>query len=179
MKGYYQREAETREVLDADGWLHTGDIAQIDSEGYIKITDRKKEIIVLSGGKNVSPAHLESKLVGDSYIAQACVIGDRRKHLAAIIVPNFENLAEQQLKRLQLDGMKPEELVGEQKLREFFYTRLRQFNQSLSDVEVIADFMLTARPFSQENGELTPTMKIRRKVVQEHYRIAIQAMYGA
>jgi long-chain acyl-CoA synthetase len=75
--------------------------------------------------------------------------------------------------------MKPEELVGEQKLREFFYTRLRQFNQSLSDVEVIADFMLTARPFSQENGELTPTMKIRRKVVQEHYRIAIQAMYGA
>jgi long-chain acyl-CoA synthetase len=179
MKGYYRREADTCEVLDADGWLHTGDIAQIDSEGYVKITDRKKEIIVLSGGKNVSPAHLETKLVADPYIAQACVIGDRRKHLAAIIVPNFETLEDRQLKRLQLDGRKPEDLVDQPKLREFFHTRLHEFNRPLSDVEVIANFMLTARPFSQDNGELTPTMKIRRKIVQEHYRAAIQAMYGA
>ena len=93
MKGYYHREAETREVIDSEGWLHTGDIVQIDDGGYIHITDRKKEIIVLSGGKNVSPANLETGLMADHYVAQACVIGDRRKHLAALIVPDFEQLA--------------------------------------------------------------------------------------
>ena len=94
MKGYYKLEADTKEAIDEQGWLHTGDIAKIDVEGYISITDRKKEIIVLSGGKNVSPAYVESKLVGDKFISQACVVGDRRKHLAALIVPDYENLAE-------------------------------------------------------------------------------------
>jgi long-chain acyl-CoA synthetase len=177
MKGYYKREAESREAIDAEGWLHTGDIAQIDSEGYIRITDRKKEIIVLSGGKNLSPANLEARLTTDPFIAQACVIGDRRKHLAAILVPNFENLAGLQLKTLQLDGKKPEELVTDPKLREFFQGRIREFNKPLSDIERIVDFMLTARPFAQDNSELTPTMKLRRKVVQEHYRTEIEAMY--
>ena len=90
MQGYYNREEESHEAIDSEGWLHTGDIAQIDADGFIRITDRKKEIIVLSGGKNVSPANLETRLASDPYIAQACVIGDRRKHLAAILVPNFE-----------------------------------------------------------------------------------------
>jgi long-chain acyl-CoA synthetase len=177
MKGYYGREAESREAVDSEGWLHTGDVAQIDAEGFIRITDRKKEIIVLSGGKNISPANLETRLVSDPYIAQACVIGDRRKHLAAIVVPDFETLAEK-LKDLQLAGKKPEELVREPKLREFFQTRIRQLNRPLSDVEAIVDFRLTASPFSQENSELTPTLKLRRKIVQEHYRDAIEAMYG-
>lgn len=177
MQGYYKREDETRELIDSDGWLHTGDIGQIDAEGYIWITDRKKEIIVLSGGKNVSPANLESRLSRDPYIAQACVVGDRRKHLAAILVPNFDNLADQ-LKKLQLEGKRPDELATEPKLREFFHARIHQLNLDLSDVEAIAAFTLTPRPFSQENGELTPTLKLRRKAVQEHYRKEIDAMYG-
>jgi long-chain acyl-CoA synthetase len=177
MQGYYKGEAETRETIDSDGWLHTGDIGQIDGEGYIWITDRKKEIIVLSGGKNVSPANLESRLARDPYIAQACVVGDRRKHLAAILVPNFDNLADQ-VKKLQLEGKRPDELVTEPKLREFFHTRIHQLNLDLSDVEAIAAFTLTSRPFSQENGELTPTLKLRRRAVQEHYRKEIDAMYG-
>ena len=86
MKGYYKLEAETKEAIDENGWLHTGDIAKIDVEGYIAITDRKKEIIVSSGGKNISPAYVESKLTGDKFISQACVIGDRRKHLGALVV---------------------------------------------------------------------------------------------
>jgi long-chain acyl-CoA synthetase len=177
MKGYYGREAESHEAVDSEGWLHTGDVAQIDADGFIRITDRKKEIIVLSGGKNISPANLETRLVSDPYIAQACVIGDRRKHLAAIVVPDFETLADK-LKDLQLQGRKSEELVREPKLREFFQTRIRQLNRGLSDVEAIVDFRLTADAFSQENSELTPTLKLRRKIVQEHYRDAIEAMYG-
>jgi long-chain acyl-CoA synthetase len=178
MQGYYNHEDETREAIDKEGWLHTGDIAEIDPDGYIKITDRKKEIIVLSGGKNVSPGYLESRLVGDPFIAQICVIGDRRKHLAAIIVPDFEALHGAQAKQLELNGYEPEEAVANPRVRKLFQDRLREFNRTRSDVEAIVDFVLTATPFSQDNGELTPTLKVRRKVVQEHYRAAIEAMYG-
>jgi long-chain acyl-CoA synthetase len=177
MKGYFGREQESRETVDAEGWLHTGDIARIDAEGYIAITDRKKEIIVLSGGKNVSPANLETRLTSDPYISQACVIGDRRKHLAAILVPNFENL-DDYLKKNDLAGKSPEELVQEAKLRALYQQKLRDFNKSLSDVEAIAAFTLTAQPFSQENGELTPTLKVRRRIVQQHYSEQINGMYG-
>ncbi len=177
MSGYYNREDDTREAIDADGWLHTGDIVQIDAEGFIQITDRKKEIIVLSGGKNVSPANLESRLASDPYIAQACVIGDRRKHLAALLVPNFENLAEQ-LKASDFAGLPHADLVAHPKFRELFQMRMREFNKPLSDVEAITSFKLIAKPFTQENGELTPTMKLRRRVVQAHYRSEIESMYG-
>jgi long-chain acyl-CoA synthetase len=176
MKGYWRREQETREAIDADGWLHTGDIASIDSDGYIRITDRKKEIIVLSGGKNVSPANLETKLVSDPCIAQACVVGDRRKHLAALLVPNLEAVRNV-LKEKGIEGKPVEELVKSPELRGFYSARLREFNKPLSDVEAISAFTLVARPFTQENSELTPTLKLRRKVVQEHYHEQIEAMY--
>ncbi len=177
MAGYYNREADTREVIDADGWLHTGDVVRIDADGFIEITDRKKEIIVLSGGKNVSPANLETRLASDPYIAQACVIGDRRKHLAALLVPNFENLADH-LQAAGFAGRPHADLVADPKFRELFLARIREFNKPLSDVEAIADFRLIAQPFTQENGELTPTMKLRRRVVHEHYRGEIESMYG-
>ncbi len=177
MKGYYHRDSETREAIDAEGWLHTGDIAQISAEGYIRIIDRKKDLIVLSGGKNVSAANLESRLAGDPFIAQACVIGDRRKHLAAILVPNFDTLTAQPPANLRIEQREPAELVKDRDLREFFRSRLREFNRPLSDVERIVDFVLSERPFSQDNGELTPTMKIRRRTVQEHYQTQIEALY--
>ena len=176
MRGYYHREAETREVVDDEGWLHTGDIVQIDDSGYIQITDRKKEIIVLSGGKNVSPANLENGLMADNYIAQACVIGDRRKHLAALIVPDFEQLAPE-MERLGLASGPHEGAVNDDRLREFFQRRLREFNRAHSDVEAIAAFRLIPSPFTQDNGELTPTMKIRRRVIQQHYQQAIAEMF--
>jgi long-chain acyl-CoA synthetase len=176
MKGYFNREEETRESIDAEGWLHTGDVASIDGDGYISITDRKKEIIVLSGGKNISPANLETRLAADPHIAQVCVIGDRRKHLAALLVPNLENLSDY----LAQNGLRekgPDEIVKSPAVRQLFQNKLREFNKPLSDVEAISAFSLVAQPFSQENGELTPTLKLRRKVVQEHYREAIEAMY--
>ena len=116
MKGYYKLEAETKEAIDENGWLHTGDIAKIDVEGYIAITDRKKEIIVLSGGKNVSPAYVEGKLAGDKFISQACVIGDRRKHLAALIVPDYENLVDF-LKENNLDPKNADALAKSKELK--------------------------------------------------------------
>lgn len=176
MKGYFGLERETREVLDEQGWLHTGDIVKIDADGYIRITDRKKEIIVLSGGKNVSPAHLETRLTADPFIAQACVIGDRRKHLAALIVPNFENLAEP-LAKLGLNGRPPEDTISDPRVRELIQGRIREINKSLSDIEAIVDFRLLAHPFTQENGELTPTLKLRRRVVHQHYHDDIEALY--
>jgi long-chain acyl-CoA synthetase len=177
MKGYYKLQQETREAIDADGWLHTGDIATIDSEGYIAITDRKKEIIVLSGGKNISPANLENRLTSDPAIAQACVVGDRRKHLAALLVPDFDYLATQSAFKT-LSEQPPEKAIADPRLRAFYHSRVRELNKGLSDVEAIVDFALVSRPFSQDNGELTPTLKLRRKNVGDHYRKVIESMYG-
>jgi len=177
MKGYYKLEAETKEAIDENGWLHTGDIGKIDVEGYISITDRKKEIIVLSGGKNVSPAYVEGKLVGDKFISQACVIGDRRKHLAALIVPDYENLVDF-LKENNLDVKNSEALAKSRELKAFIQTRIREINKQLSDVEAVASFTIVPQPFAQENGELTPSLKIRRKIVQAHFQQQIDSMYG-
>ncbi len=176
MKGYYKREQETRDAIDADGWLHTGDIARIDADGYIQITDRKKEIIVLSSGKNVSPANLEMKLTSDAYIAQACVIGDRRKHLAALLVPDFESLTD----FLKQNGLaeKPHDKICESaELRKLFHDRIRAVNRQLSDVEAIVTFTLLPQPFTQEASELTPSLKLRRKIVMEHYKGQIESMF--
>jgi long-chain acyl-CoA synthetase len=176
MKGYYKLEAETKEAIDENGWLHTGDIAKIDVEGYIAITDRKKEIIVLSGGKNVSPAYVESKLVGDKFISQACVIGDRRKHLAALIVPDYENLVDF-LKEHSLDPRDSDALAKSRELKTLVQGRIREINKQLSDVEAVTTFTIVPQPFTQENGELTPSLKVRRKVVQAHFKDQIDLMF--
>ena len=177
MKGYYKLEAETKEAIDEQGWLHTGDIAKIDAEGYISITDRKKEIIVLSGGKNVSPAYVESKLSGDKFISQACVFGDRRKHLAALIVPDYENLVEF-LASNNLDPKNADALAKSQALRTFIHGRIREINKQLSDVEMIVAFTIVPQPFTQENGELTPSLKVRRKILAAHFKEQIDSMFG-
>ncbi len=177
MKGYYKLEADTKEAIDEQGWLHTGDIAKIDVEGYISITDRKKEIIVLSGGKNVSPAYVESKLVGDKFISQACVVGDRRKHLAALIVPDYENLAEF-LANNNLDPKDADALAKSPALKALLQGRIRGINKQLSDVEAIVGFTIIPQPFTQESGELTPSLKVRRKIVQAHFKEQIDSMFG-
>ena len=184
MRGYYKLEQDTRAAIDEAGWLHTGDIAAIDADGYISIRDRKKEIIVLSGGKNVSPAALENKLARIPLIAQACVVGDRRKHLAALLVPDFEKLREE----LQhssagvpaqegIDTRSPQALVEEPQVKALYQKQLRDLNRNLADYEAISAFRLIPTPFSQEAGEVTPTLKLRRKAILEHYKREVESMY--
>jgi long-chain acyl-CoA synthetase len=177
MKGYYKRAEETREVIDADGWLHTGDLATIDAEGFIAIRERKKEIIVLSGGKNVSPAYLESKLTADPFIAQACVVGDNRKHPGALLVPDVDAL-KSYLKERNLEHIERGELTRNAEIRNFYAHRLRAINRELASHERIGAFCLLEQSFSQERDELTPTLKVRRKVIQNHYQKEIEAMFG-
>ncbi len=177
MKGYYNREQDTAETIDSEGWLHTGDIASIDADRYIKITDRKKEIIVLSGGKNVSPAYVENKLTHDSMIAQACVFGDRQKHLGALIVPNIENLGPF-IKEHGLEGKAADEIASSPALKKLLQQRIYEVNKQVSDVEAIVKFRVLAQPFTQENGELTPTLKLRRKMVHQHYKDEVADLFS-
>jgi len=176
MQGYYKLEADTKAAIDDAGWLHTGDIAAIDAQGFISIRDRKKEIIVLSGGKNVSPAALEGRLSRIPLIAQACVVGDRRKHVGALLVPDFEKLKEE-LKGAGGETSSPQSLVEDPKVKALYHKKLHELNRTLSDYEAISAFRLIPTPFSQEAGEVTPTLKLRRKVILEHYKGEVESMY--
>ncbi|TYO95830.1 long-chain acyl-CoA synthetase [Geothermobacter ehrlichii] len=175
MKGYYRNEQATAEAMK-DGWLHTGDIARIDEEGYVYIVDRKKELIVTAGGKNIAPQPLENELKLDKYISQAFVYGDRKPYLVALITPNMERLIELGHQK-NLDYFDVEELVANEKVRAVFAERIAQLNAKLPSYETIKKFVLLPRDFSVEGGELTPTLKLKRKVIYEKYRERIEALY--
>lgn len=175
MQGYFQDEPGTAETL-VDGWLKTGDIARIDEEGYVYIVDRKKELIVTAGGKNIAPQPLENELKLDKYISQAFVYGDRRPYLVALLTPNLDRLIELGQDQC-LDYLDIEELVSNQKVRELFAERIGLLNARLPPYESIKKFGLLPRDFSVEGGELTPTLKLRRKVIHDKYRERIDALY--
>ena len=160
MKGYWKQEKETAETI-IDGWLHTGDIAKIDSEGYITIIDRKKEIIVNSGGDNIAPVRPESALTFHSIIQQAMVSGDRRPYLVAIIVPDPE-LSKK---------------LNEDELEKNITEAVNEANKNLSQIEKIRKYIVVSEPFSTDNGMFTATMKIRRHKVREAYGETLDALY--
>jgi long-chain acyl-CoA synthetase len=162
--GYFKDEEATREVLGADGWLRSGDIAQIDDDGFITITDRKKDIIVTSGGKNVSPQNLENELKTSKYVSQALVIGDRRPYVAALIT-----LDEAELEKWRTGGGENVEALVQGIVDEV--------NRQHSRFEQIKRFAVPPRDFSAEEGEITPTLKLKRRVVQEHFADAIEGLY--
>ncbi len=176
MVGYYKKEADTKEAIDEEGWFHTGDIGLLDEDGFLKITDRKKNIIVTSGGKNIAPQPIENALTMSQYIEQAVVIGDKRKFCTAVIVPALEavkNWAAAQGKTvntyedmLKLDGLK--ELIRQE---------VDKVNESLARYETIKDFVIAREPFSIESGELTPSLKTKRRVIEEKYKDEIEKMY--
>lgn len=175
MQGYYRDEEATREVFE-DEWLKTGDIGRIDDDGFIYIVDRKKEIIVTAGGKNIAPQPIENELKIDKYISQAFVYGDRRPYLVALVTPNLERLIEYAHQE-NLNYFDMEDLVANEKVRALFAERIEAVNQNLPRYETIKKFNIVARDFSIEGGELTPTLKLKRKVIYEKYKDKIDTLY--
>lgn len=176
MRGYYRNKKATEETFE-DGWLLTGDIATIDDQGFVYIVDRKKEIIVTAGGKNIAPQPLENELKLDKYISQAFVYGDRKPFLVALLTPNIERLIDL-ARDEKIDYIDIEELVTNSKVVELYSERLAKFNARLPSYETIKKFVILPREFSIENGELTPTLKLKRKEVYAMYRDKIEHMYG-
>ncbi|HNV86554.1 MAG TPA: long-chain fatty acid--CoA ligase [Candidatus Omnitrophota bacterium] len=175
MPGYYKDPVRTEEVI-REGWFFTGDIGELSQDGFLKITDRKKDIIITSGGKNIAPQKIEGLLVADEYISQICLIGDRRNYLTALIVPDWERLEGYARQKRVLWGTR-EELAGHGVVMSMIRQRIEARLSDLSNHEKIKYFRLLTREFSQSEGELTPTLKVRRKVIAEKYRDLIDLMY--
>jgi long-chain acyl-CoA synthetase len=175
MVGYYKKEAETKEVIDEEGWFHTGDIGHLE-DGFLKITDRKKNILVTAGGKNIAPQPIESSMVTSKYIEQFLMIGDRRKFCSAVIVAAEEPLQ----KWADAKGLKYNnyaELVALPGVEELISADIDRLSAGLASYETIKKFILATAPFSIETGELTPSMKVKRKEVIKNYQKEIDAMY--
>ncbi len=174
MLGYYNNPEATAEVFQ-DGWLKTGDIGHID-EGFVFITDRKKEIIITAGGKNIAPQPIENELKMDKYVSSAFVHGDRKPYITALIVPNIERLLEF-AKEHHIHYFELDDLVMHDPVQKLFEQRLADINSRLAPYETIKKFVLLPHDFSIEGGELTPTLKLRRKIIYEKYKHRIEDMY--
>ncbi len=174
MQGYWNNEEATSEAIQ-DGWLHTGDIGEIDEDGYIRITDRKKDIIVNSGGDNVAPQRVEGMLTAEPEIAQAMVYGDKRPHLVALIVPDTDFAHDW----AKANGTAPDlsELVENEAFSTAVREALDRINGRLNTIERVRKFILTAEPFSIDNEMLTPSMKIRRHMIKARFGEALEALY--
>lgn len=174
MKGYYKNEEQTKEVITDDGWFKTGDIGKIDEDGYLFITDRKKSMFKLSTGKYVAPQNVENQISGSGYIDQVIVIGFQRKFCSALIIPSYQNI----LKRLKRDGYEPSEPYSkDEKIRDLIQQEIDKANKQLSPWETVKKFVLLEKPLTIDNGELTPTMKVKRPMVLEKFKEEIESMY--
>jgi len=175
-KGYYKRPEETAEVFLEDGWFATGDIGELDADGFLRITDRKKDLIVTAGGKNIAPQNIENLLKTDRYISQAMVYGDRRHYLTAILTLDSDEITayahEQGLEETSLT-----ELATHPNVVKLLGERVDACNQRLASYESIKKFTIAPTDFSPESGELTPTLKVKRKVVTQKYHAQLEKLY--
>ena len=176
MIGYYNKPDDTAAVLK-DGWFHTGDVGQIDADGYLAITDRKKDLLVTSGGKKIAPQPIEAVLRRSPLIAEAVVLGDRRRFASALLVPDFAAL-ERRLKDLGRPPAERDVLVKREDVLALYAEVVDALNQELSQFERIKKIRLLPREFTIASGELTPTMKVKRKVVEDTWRADIEALYS-
>jgi len=175
MLGYYNKPQETAEALDAEGWFHTGDVGEFDADGFLRITDRKKDLIVLANGKKVAPQPIENALKASPYIAQVVLLGDRQSTVTALIVPAFERLKQFAQER----GIEHEngDFLKHPEINRLFREEIDRLSTHLADFEKIHRFALLNNEFTIENGEMTPTLKVKRRVVVEKYQEVIQGLY--
>lgn len=176
-KGYHNQPELTSETLTGDGWIHTGDIGRLDDDGYLWITGRKKEIIITSGGKNVTPSNIEKQIMNHPLVEHAMVHGDRRKYLTALISLSPENLSGWAAGN-GLEGLDFEALARHEKVRAAVQKEIDAVNASLAKYETIKKFVIIPTPFTIETGELTPTMKVKRRVVEEMYMGLLDDLYA-
>jgi long-chain acyl-CoA synthetase len=177
MKGYYREARATREAFDKKGFLKTGDIGLLDEDGYLSITGRIKDIIVTAGGKNISPQNIESKMMKSKYVENVAIVGDRRKYLSALIIPNFTELG-RWAKSRGLDSADKDSLISNKEVNAFFEKELEDQLKHVARVEQIRRFTLINDAWGIESGELTPTLKVKRRVIEKKYADVINAMYS-
>ncbi|MDM7922257.1 MAG: AMP-dependent synthetase/ligase, partial [Pyrinomonadaceae bacterium] len=176
MYGYYNKLEATREVFTADGWFRTGDIGEIDKDGFLKITDRKKELFKTSGGKYIAPTPIEQMMRSSRFVSQAVLVGNGRKFAAALIVPNFEML-ESYARHKGLELSKPAEFIADPKIKDLFERQVAEHTKGLAQFETVKKIALLQNELTVDGGELTPTMKVKRRVVDEKYKALIDEMY--
>ena len=178
MKGYYNKPQATAEAIDAEGWFHTGDIGLIDADGMLTITDRKKDLIVTSGGKNIAPQPIENVLKTSPLVAEVVMIGDRRNYASALVVPNFEAL-EKWAREKGLAGVAREELLQRPEVVALYEKAFQDLTPHLAQFERIKKVALLPKEFTLEAGELTPTLKVKRRVIEQKYKDVIDRIYDA
>jgi long-chain acyl-CoA synthetase len=176
MKGYYKKPEATAEAIDKDGFFHTGDIGRVDPEGFLAITDRKKDILVTSGGKNIAPQPIENRLKSDKFFAEVVMIGDKRNFAVALVVPNFD-LLEKWFRDKGLSFANREELLARPEVAGFYQARIEELLPELAPFERIKKVAVLHKEFSLEAGELTPTLKVKRRVIEQRYKDLIDRMY--
>ena len=177
-QGYYNKPEETAKAIDADGWFHTGDCGELTEAGEIILTERLKDLYKTSNGKYIAPQMLEIMLGQDKYIEQVAVIGDGRKYVSALIVPNYDELRAYAEKK-KIDCPTVEDLVNNPDIHHMLESRIDGYQKDLAEYEKIKRFVILPRPFTMESGELTNTLKIRRPVINKRYAPLIDALYAA
>jgi long-chain acyl-CoA synthetase len=177
MRGYYKKPTETAEVFTEDGWFKTGDAGTMDAEENLVITDRIKDLMKTSGGKYIAPQKLETALINDSFIEQIAVIGDQQKYVTALAVPSFENIKKYAIEH-KISFKDIEELINHNQIKDLFEKRFEELQKEFSMFEKIKKFTLLPKEFSIEAGEITATLKLKRKVIQKKYKELIDKMYA-
>jgi long-chain acyl-CoA synthetase len=178
MQGYWHKPDETRAVISDDGWFKTGDIGSLDAEGFLTITDRKKELLKTSGGKYIAPQPIEQMIKGSRFVNQVVVIGDDRKFAAALIVPDWDQL-EVYAKYKGIEGLKSRaDFCHSARIIDLFERQIAARTQTLAQFEKIKKIALLNHEFTVEGGEMTPTLKVKRRVIDQKYRAVIDKLYA-
>jgi long-chain acyl-CoA synthetase len=178
MRGYFNQPEATAAALDGGGWLHTGDVGELDAEGFLRITDRLKDLIVLTNGKKVAPQPIESTLCTSPYLAQVVLMGDGQATVAALVVPAFERLADWARQQGMSLPEQREAIVATPEVAHLLRGEIDRLSVNLADFERVRGFTIMPGEFTVESGELTPTLKVRRRAVMANHADLIARMYA-